>query len=186
MKVILCLIDNPAGIYLFKVNRTTRTRCVICSNVSIVNFGQVNAGSETSPKVVNKVNRICSAKCFFFSALFCFSSLGHWGTEGFIHQMLNTMFSKFRPTRGFPNTISSWGVLSPPVRGGPWTDYGGGGRGVQIGGTLACRNQISVKFAFVFSRLTCHKNVCFTVCLNSFWVLWLSNGKYWLLNVKCY
>ena len=59
---MLATIYDPAGIYLLKVNnRNTRTRCEICSkltintperrtyftpcsSVSIVNFEQVNAG----------------------------------------------------------------------------------------------------------------------------------------------
>ena len=62
---------------------------------------------------------------------------------------------------------------SVPLIGGE----GGGVRGQKggdkksVGETLACRNQISVNFAFVCSRLTFHKNVCFTVCLNSCLVL---------------
>ena len=55
-------VSNPAGIYLFKVNnRNTRTRCEICSKLtikiperrssaSIVNFEQVNAGSVGTRK----------------------------------------------------------------------------------------------------------------------------------------
>ena len=35
------------------------------------------------------------------------------------------------------------------------------------GGALAYRNQISVKSVFVSSTHTFHKNVCFTVYLNS-------------------
>ena len=35
------------------------------------------------------------------------------------------------------------------------------------GGTLAYRNQISVKSVFVCSTHICHKNICYTVCLNS-------------------
>ena len=39
--------------------------------------------------------------------------------------------------------------------------WGGGG------GTLASRNQISVKSVFVYSIHTFHKNICFTICLNT-------------------
>ena len=35
------------------------------------------------------------------------------------------------------------------------------------GGTLAYRNQISVKSVFACSTHNFHKNICFTVCLNS-------------------
>ena len=39
--------SNPVGNYMFKVNnRNARTRCEICSSVSIVNFEQVNADWE--------------------------------------------------------------------------------------------------------------------------------------------
>ena len=49
---------------------------------------------------------------------------------------------------------------------------GGGGVGQKICGggggvTLALRNQISVKYVFVCSTHTFHKNICFTVCFNS-------------------
>ena len=35
------------------------------------------------------------------------------------------------------------------------------------GGTLAYRNQISLKSVFVCSAHTFHKSICFIVCLNS-------------------
>ena len=132
MKVILCLIDNPAGIYLFKVNRTTRTRCVICSNVSIVNFGQVNAGSETSPEVVNKVNGICSAKCFFFFSTFLFfkfGSLRNWRLHS--SDVKHNVF-KVSTHTGFPKYYIFMGGTVPPSEGGTVNRLWG--RGVR-GGT---------------------------------------------------
>ena len=57
LRLTFTVLQNiPAGIYLLKVNnRNSRTRCETCSNVSIANFEQINAGWEqTSDR-----NRIC-------------------------------------------------------------------------------------------------------------------------------
>ena len=66
------VFQNPAGIYLFKVNnRNTRTRCEICSkltyftpcsSISIVSFEQVNAGWE--PFIIEPA-------CFTFVLQYC-------------------------------------------------------------------------------------------------------------------
>ena len=61
----------------------------------------------------------------------------------------------------FPYYYIFMGELSP-CEGGQI-----GGTKNLWGGTLAYRNQISVKSVFVCSTHTFHKNVCFTVCLNS-------------------
>ena len=57
----------------------------------------------------------------------------------------------------------------PAVRGDCKQVIRGTNRGGQkiCWGTLVYRNQISVEFVFVCSTHAFHKNVCFTVCLNS-------------------
>ena len=80
----------------------------------------------------------------------------------FVFHRNNLLLQHLINRHGFPITISSWGDC-PPVRG----DRLGGQKICGGGGTLAYRNQISVKSVFVCSTHTFHKNVCFTVCLNS-------------------
>ena len=72
------------------------------------------------------------------------------------HYTIFLFFLRFKWS-GFPKYYVFMGGTVPPVRGdlGLWW------------GTLAYRNQISVKPIFVCSTHTFHKNVCFTVCLNS-------------------
>ena len=60
-------------------------------------------------------------------------------------------------------------VPPPPIRGDLEQVMRGTDRGDRkfVGGTLGYRNQISIKSVFVCSTRTFHKNICFTVCLNS-------------------
>ena len=76
--------------------------------------------------------------------------------------MLRIYFSVF-PFAGFPKFYIF--MAGGHSKGG--ADRGGQiwrGKKIVAGGTLAHRNQISV---FVCTIHTFHKNVCFTVCLNS-------------------